>query len=90
MKPMTLEEKDHKALEKIAQTVDALDDTLDKLKDEDNKLKVWYEQKKAVHDIKKILSESITYDGYDESEYNAFMGNYNGFMYPDEFNQIIY
>ncbi len=87
---MTIENQERTALNKIAKTVDDLESTLEKLKGEDNKVKGWYEQKKAVHEIKKILSEATSYDEFDSAEYLAFMGEYNSYMFPGEYNQTIY
>jgi len=81
---MTKEDKDLKALEKIGKTVDHLEDTLDKLDGKESKLKEWYEQKKAVHEIKKILSESINYAGYNSEEYDAFIVEYNDYIKNDK------
>jgi len=87
---MTKEDKDLRALEKIGKTVDHLEDTLDKLDGKESKLKEWYEQKKAVHEIKKILSETTDYADFNPEEYEAFMVDYNGYMYPGEYNQTIF
>lgn len=81
-------DKQAEALLQIASTVDKLEDTLEKIKETDNKMLIWYEQKKAVHEIKKILSETITYNDYDESEYLLFMSEYNGFMKTGSYDQF--
>jgi len=87
---MTKENKDLKTLEKIGKTVDHLEETLDKLDGKENKLKEWYEQKKAVHEIKKILSETTDYNEFDPGEYATFMVDYNGFMFPGGLNEPHY
>lgn len=81
-------DKQAEALLKIASTVDKLEDTLKKINETDNKMLTWYEQKKAVHEIKKILSETVTYNDYDESEYLLFMSEYNGFMKTGGYDQF--
>jgi len=81
---MTQESQGREALDKIAKVVDDLEDTLKKLKGSDNKLEAWYEQKRAVHEIKKILSESINYAGYNSEEYDAFIVEYNDYIKNDK------
>lgn len=81
-------DKQAEALLKIAATVDTLEDTLDKIKETDNKILTWYQQKKAVHEIKKILSEAISYNEFDESEYLLFMSEYNSFMKTGGYDQF--
>lgn len=65
--------KEEKAIDKIAATLTKLDDNLAKIDTEvdagkEHSLKCWFEEKKAVHDIKKILHEVDKYDKYDEKE----------------------
>lgn len=81
---MTQESQGREALDKIAKVVDDLEDTLKKLKGSDNKLEAWYEQKRAVHEIKKILSESTDYAGYNSEEYDAFIVEYNDYIKNDK------
>jgi len=81
---MTQESQGREALDKIAKVVDDLEDTLKKLKGSDNKLEAWYEQKRAVHEIKKILSEATDYAGYNAEEYDAFIVEYNDYIKNDK------
>lgn len=72
------------ALQEIANTVDRLDITLTELKGADNKLKAWYEQKKAVYEIKKILHDATHYERYNQAEADEFMSEYNSFIRPKQ------
>lgn len=56
------------AADEIGYTLDKLDRTLDKLDATDSRVKGWYEQKKAIHEIKRILNQADLYDAYDEDE----------------------
>lgn len=67
------------ALQEIAQIVTKLDATLTELKGSDNKLKSWYEQKKAVYEIKKILRDATHYEQFSQEEYNLFLADYKLF-----------
>ncbi|MHC5227319.1 hypothetical protein ACYSNW_03455 [Enterococcus sp. LJL99] len=68
------EAKEEKALDKIVATLGKLDDTLselDTLDNDDKKkhaIKKWFEEKKAIHEIKKIAHEAGKYENYDEAE----------------------
>lgn len=68
------EAKEDKALEKIVATLGKLDNTLSELDglDNDDKkkhaIKKWFEEKKAIHEIKKIAHEAGKYENYDENE----------------------
>lgn len=81
------EKKESEVLEKIAKTVEKLDTTLtelDNLDEDKNKkhgIKKWYEEKKAIHEIKHILHEVGKYAKYDEDEMkkiDKYFEDYNG------------
>ena len=72
------------ALQEIADTVDRLDTILEELKGTDNKLKAWYEQKKAVYEIKKILHDATHYERYNKAEADEFLSEYNSFVRPNK------
>lgn len=56
-------------LKSIGKTLVNLDDTLAKLDDaEGSKVKSYILQKKAIHEVKKILNKIGFYDDYDETE----------------------
>lgn len=62
-----------KALIKIDRTLGKLDDTLDALDDDDNgRLKQWFEQRKAIHEVKRILNKMDLFDAYDEDEMDMY------------------
>lgn len=69
-----LEHKEEKALDKIVATVNTLDkelnelDTLSENPEKKHNLKKWLVERKAIHEIKKILHEADKYEKYDEKE----------------------
>ncbi|EOH88809.1 hypothetical protein BH747_08430 [Enterococcus villorum] len=69
-----LEHKEEKALEKIVTTVNKLDkklnelDTLSENPEKKHSLEKWLIERKAIHEIKKILHEADKYEKYDEKE----------------------
>ena len=69
-----LEHKEEKALDKIVTTVNKLDkelnelDTLSENPEKKHNLKKWLVERKAIHEIKKILHEADKYEKYDEKE----------------------
>ncbi|EOZ5808440.1 hypothetical protein ACQUIQ_000600 [Enterococcus hirae] len=69
-----LEHKEEKTLDKIIATVNKLDKELDKLDtlsenpEKKHNLKKWLVERKAIHEIKKILHEAGKYEKYDEKE----------------------
>lgn len=67
------EKKEDKILDKIADEIVKLDATLDKLDESNNRATAWIEQKRAVHEIKKILHEADKYDEYNEGEWMDFI-----------------
>lgn len=77
------EKKEDKVLDKIATVQSNLDDTLNKIDDlyaDDEKkhtIRKWYEEKKANHEIKKILHEEDKYDNYVEDELSQFEDDYS-------------
>ena len=69
-----LEHKEEKTLDKIIATVNKLDKELDELDtlsenpEKKHNLKKWLVERKAIHEIKKILHEAGKYEKYDEEE----------------------
>ncbi|MBE6172028.1 MULTISPECIES: hypothetical protein [Enterococcus] len=69
-----LEHKEEKTLDKIVATVNKLDkelnelDTLSENPEKKHNLKKWLVERKAIHEIKKILHEADKYEKYDEKE----------------------
>ena len=69
-----LEHKEEKTLDKIIATVNKLDkeldelDTLSEKPEKKHNLKKWLVERKAIHEIKKILHEAGKYEKYDEKE----------------------
>ena len=69
-----LEHKEEKTLDKIIATVNKLDKELDELDtlsenpEKKHNLKKWLVERKAIHEIKKILHEAGEYEKYDEKE----------------------
>ncbi|MDL2211723.1 hypothetical protein LJB88_02480 [Erysipelotrichaceae bacterium OttesenSCG-928-M19] len=57
-----------KLMNDISQRMIKLNNDLDKLEDSDNRLKVYYEQRKALHEIKHLLKDFNTNEQYDEIE----------------------
>ena len=57
-----------KSLTHIVNAVDKLDKELEKLSDDDGKVKAYIAQKKAAHQIKKILHNFDLYENYVEDE----------------------
>lgn len=67
------EKKEEKVMEKIIATIEKLDrdlDMIDEQKSDKKKhhFKKWLEEKKALHEIKRLLNEISKYDKYDEKE----------------------
>lgn len=68
-------EKEAKIVSNISDTLTKLDDTLDALETttadgKKHTAKVWFEEHKALHEIKHILHEAKKYDKYDEKDFN--------------------
>ena len=69
-----LEHKEEKTLDKIIATVNKLDKELDELDtlsenpEKKHNLKKWLVERKAIHEIKKILHEAGKSEKYDEKE----------------------
>lgn len=73
--------KQEKAIDKIAEVLTSLDKNLNNIdaevaKGKEHSLKCWFEEKKATHDIKKILHEVDKYDKYDEKELDEINKEY--------------
>jgi hypothetical protein len=67
------EKKEDKVLDKIVDEIVRLDATLEKLDETNNRATAWVEQKRAMHEIKKILHEADKYDKYNEEEWMDFI-----------------
>ncbi|EMF0203906.1 hypothetical protein NYK91_000326 [Enterococcus hirae] len=69
-----LEHQEEKTLDKIIATVNKLDKELDELDtlsenpEKKHNLKKWLVERKAIHEIKKVLHEADKYEKYDEKE----------------------
>ncbi|WEV45771.1 hypothetical protein OZX60_03305 [Streptococcaceae bacterium ESL0687] len=68
-------EKQEKVLDKISRVLTKLDETVDKYSEleEDGKshrIREWIEEKKAIHEIKKILKEVDKYSDNADHEYD--------------------
>ena len=69
-----IEHKEEKTLDKIIATVNKLDKELDELDtlsenpEKKHNLKKWLVERKAIHEIKKVLHEADKYEKYDEKE----------------------
>ena len=80
------EEKEAKALVKIADVLNKLDSNLEELDslNEDAKkhsMRKWLVEKKAMHEIKKIVHEAGKYEKYDEKELQKAPFRFCGFFY---------
>lgn len=77
------EEKENQIIPKIVKTLEKLDDSLERIDmlDEDgkHKMKKWFVEKKALHEIKKILHEANKYDKYDDKELEKAEKEYDFF-----------
>lgn len=72
------ENREGKALDKIAKVAYKLDNDLEDIKkmkkeepEKEHDLVVWMTEKKALHEIKKILHEVEHYENYDDEAYAA-------------------
>lgn len=69
-----LENKEEKVVNKIVSVVNKLDkeldelDTLSKNPEKKHNLKKWLVERKAIHEIKKVLHEADKYEKYDGKE----------------------
>lgn len=67
------EKKEERVIARIVNTINQLDESLrslDKIEESSKTqaIKKWYEEKKAMHEIKNILHEVGRYEQYDEKE----------------------
>ncbi|MBC9708836.1 MAG: hypothetical protein H9W80_06245 [Enterococcus sp.] len=80
---MNYEKKEDKVVEKIAKTIEKLDtelakiDSLNEDNDKKHRLKKWFEEKKAIHEIKHLLHEIGKYEKYDEKEMKKIEEEFN-------------
>lgn len=80
------DKKEDTIVEKILLAVEKLDTDLDKIdaldEDHDKKheIKKWFEEKKAVHQIKKILHDEKKYEKYDAKELEKAEKYFNSFF----------
>ncbi|WEV61270.1 hypothetical protein OZX68_03310 [Streptococcaceae bacterium ESL0729] len=68
-------EKQEKVLEKISHVLTKLDETVDKYSEleesgKSHRIREWIEEKKAIHEIKKILKEVDKYSDNADREYD--------------------
>lgn len=66
-------------LDKISKTLQKLDDTLSK-EDSDKidgkNVRAWFEERMAVHEVKKSLHEAGKYDKFNQKSYDDFIKDY--------------
>lgn len=68
------EKKEERVLDDIAKVMTKLDDYLDKVQEDtntpgkENDLKKWFAQKKAVHEVKRLLHDIDKYENFQEEE----------------------
>lgn len=79
------EKKEAQILEKIGTILNSLDGELNKIDtlDADGKshhIKKWYAEKRAIHDIKKIVHEAGKYQNYDDKELEKIDKMFNSMM----------
>lgn len=76
---MTEQTKEEKAVVKIAEIISKLDETVAKDNadtTEGHKVRAWFEEHRAIHEIKRTLHEVGKIDKYDEESYNHFVKDY--------------
>lgn len=79
------EKKEESAINKILAAVEKLDTDLDNLnsldedKDKQHEMKKWFAEKKAMHEIKKILHDEKKYEKYDDKELEQAEKYFNSF-----------
>lgn len=81
------DKKEQETLKKIVTTINKLDKYLDEIADtpDDKKdIKKWYAQKRAVHEIKRLLHEINQYDTYDDEELTKTDDNFENLGLDDE------
>lgn len=77
------EKKEDKALDEIDKVLNKFDTAVDKEDvdyEEGHKIRGWWERRRAIHDIKKIMHEAGKYDKFDEKEYDQFVKDYDKAM----------
>ncbi|MGX6992774.1 hypothetical protein CBF34_08195 [Vagococcus penaei] len=67
------EEKKDKVIDEIVKTLEKLDIETGRIaaneeSDKKHSIKLWFEEKRALHEIKRLLHEIGKYDKYDEKE----------------------
>ena len=70
--------KEEKAIEVIAKTIDKLEKYLEEIPESDEKksIKGWYAQKRATHEIKKVLHEIDRYEKFEDKELEKINNSY--------------
>ncbi|MGX4686630.1 hypothetical protein JNUCC83_06985 [Vagococcus sp. JNUCC 83] len=72
------EKKEEKVLDDIAKVMEKLDKYLDEeisleaAPDKKHEIKKWYVQRRALHEIKRLLHDVDKYDKYEEKELDKF------------------
>lgn len=80
--------KADKTLDKISEIVTKLEKDLAKESTESaegHKVRAWFEEHKAIHEIKRTLHGVGKFDKYDEDAYNKFMKDYENVI--DDFDK---
>ncbi|WP_429971681.1 hypothetical protein ACQW5G_03480 [Fructilactobacillus sp. Tb1] len=76
---MSEQTKEEKAVSEIAEIINKLDEAVAKDNTdttEGHKVRAWFEEHRALHEIKRTLHEVGKIDKYDEEGYNHFVKDY--------------
>jgi len=76
------EKKEENTINNMAKVLSKLDDSLaelDSLENDPKKhsIKTWFYEKKAIHEMKKIMNDVGKYDNYDDKELDKVEKEYN-------------
>ncbi|AQP53471.1 hypothetical protein CBF34_08190 [Vagococcus penaei] len=71
------EEKKDKVIDEMVKTLEKLDLETGRIQaneesDKKHSVKIWFEEKRALHEVKRLLHEIGKYDKYDEKELEKF------------------
>jgi DNA-binding transcriptional regulator GbsR (MarR family) len=83
--------KEEKTLKEIGKTIDKLEKYLDEISegDQNKHVKMWFAQKKAGHEIKRLLHEINHYEEYEEHELETLSSDkYYQQLKPEEISYI--
>lgn len=73
------DKKEDETLDAISNTLNRLDTALGKEEDDlaaGHRTRAWFEEHRAIHDVKKALHEAGKYDRFDQDQYDQFMKDY--------------